>query len=47
MCCKYLQLFSFICMMCFDVYVKKQIIENLIDLQAEEREKKETGKKKK
>ena len=27
----YLQFFSFICMLSFDVYVKKQIIENLID----------------
>ncbi len=28
----FLQLFSFICLLSFDVYVKKQIIENLIDL---------------
>lgn len=28
---EYLQLFSFICMLSFDVYLKKQIIESLID----------------
>ncbi len=28
----FLQLFSFICMLSFDVYVKKQVIEKLIDL---------------
>ncbi|MGI6009910.1 MAG: DUF1836 domain-containing protein [Ruminococcus sp.] len=28
----FLQLFSFICLLSFDVYLKKQIIENLIDL---------------
>ena len=27
----FLQLFSFICMLSFDVYVKKQVIEKLID----------------
>jgi len=27
----YLQLFSFICMLSFDVYVKKQLIEKIID----------------
>ncbi len=26
-----LQRFSFICMLCFDVYVKKQLIERMID----------------
>ena len=31
----YLQLFSFICSLSFDVYVKKQIIEKLIDSQPE------------
>ena len=29
---EYLQFFSFICMLSFDVYVKKQIIEHLVDL---------------
>jgi len=28
----FLQLFSFICMLSFDVYIKKQVIEKLIDL---------------
>lgn len=28
---EYLRIFSFICMLCFDVYMKKQIIEKLID----------------
>ena len=28
----FLQLFSFICMLSFDVYVKKQVIEKLIDM---------------
>ncbi len=28
---EFLQLFSFICMLSFDVYVKKQMIEKLID----------------
>lgn len=28
---EYLQLFSFICMLSFDVYLKKQVIESLID----------------
>lgn len=28
---EYLQLFSFICMLSFDVYVKKQLIEKIID----------------
>ena len=28
---KYLQQFSFICNLAFDVYVKKQLIEKLID----------------
>ena len=39
----YLQLFSFICSLSFDVYIKKQIIEKLID----QLPKKEDGKKKK
>jgi len=41
----FLQLFSFICMLSFDVYVKKQVIEKLID-QLPCPEKKETKKKK-
>ena len=39
----FLKLFSFICMLSFDVYVKKQVIEKLID-QLPDPEKK--GKKK-
>ncbi|MBE5997687.1 MAG: DUF1836 domain-containing protein [Lachnospiraceae bacterium] len=39
----YLQFFSFICMLSFDIYVKKQIIEHLVDLLPEESE---DGKKK-
>ena len=35
----FLQLFSFICLLSFDVYVKKQIIENLIDLFPSEKSK--------
>ena len=34
----YLQLFSFICMLSFDVYVKKQMIEQIIDEMREEQE---------
>lgn len=41
----FLQLFSFICMLSFDVYIKKQVIEKLID-QLPCPEKKETKKKK-
>lgn len=41
----FLQLFSFICMLSFDVYVKKQVIEKLID-QLPHPEKKENKKKK-
>lgn len=38
---EYLQMFAFICNLSFDVYVKKQIIEKLIDsFSAEERKKK-------
>lgn len=40
-----LQQFAFICMLSFDVYVKKQLIEKLIDLKATDREKKEEQKK--
>ena len=32
-----LQLFSFICMLSFDVYVKKQLIEHLIDMKSEKK----------
>ena len=28
---EFLQMFSFICMLCFDVYMKKQLIEKIID----------------
>lgn len=38
---QFLQIFSFICLLSFDVYVKKQVIEKLID----EFPRKETGKK--
>ena len=38
---RFLQAFSFICLLSFDVYVKKQVIEKLID----EFPKKHTGKK--
>lgn len=41
---EFLQLFSFICMLSFDVYVKKLIIEKMIDLYSEELRK---GKEKK
>jgi hypothetical protein len=27
----FLQIFSFVCMLCFDVYMKKQLIEKIID----------------
>ena len=37
----YLQLFSFICRLSFDVYVKKQIIEKLIDILPEQKDKKD------
>lgn len=40
-----LQQFAFICMLSFDVYVKKQLIEKLIDLKVAEDEKKEEQKK--
>lgn len=36
----YLQLFSFICELCFDVYLKKQMIEKLIDTLPEPNHKK-------
>ena len=28
---KYLQTFSFICYLCFDMYIKKEMVENIID----------------
>ena len=28
---EFLKIFSFVCMLCFDVYMKKQVIEKLID----------------
>jgi hypothetical protein len=28
---EFLQTFSFVCMLCFDVYMKKQLIEKIID----------------
>ena len=34
---EYLEVFSFICMLSFDVYVKKQIIERVVDKLAEEK----------
>lgn len=36
-----LQQFAFICLLSFDVYVKKQLIEKMIDLKISDREKKE------
>ncbi|MGN1266589.1 MAG: DUF1836 domain-containing protein [Dorea sp.] len=44
---EYLQLFSFICSLGFDVYVKKQIIEKLVDQLPEPDKKKKNDKKKK
>lgn len=45
---EFLQMFSFICMLAFDVYMKKQMIENMIDELKEKSEQKNahTGKKK-
>lgn len=40
-----LQQFAFICMLSFDVYIKKMLIEKLIDLKAAERTKNEEQKK--
>lgn len=37
-----LQEFAFICMLSFDIYVKKQLIEKMIDLKIAEREQKES-----
>ncbi len=44
---EFLQTFSMICMLSFDVYIKKLIIEKMIDGLAEGREKKERKKPKK
>lgn len=45
--CEFLQTFSFICMLAFDVYVKKQMIEKLIDEMKEKAEADDTKNKKK
>ena len=51
---EFLKIFSFVCMLCFDVYMKKQVIEKLIDEHAffktntkdvKKKEKQETEKK--
>lgn len=44
---EFLQTFSFICMLAFDVYVKKQMIEKLIDEMKENHDAANTKKKKK
>ena len=44
---KFLQMFSFICMLGFDVYIKKLLIEKMIDGLAEGKEKPERKKTKK
>lgn len=44
---EFLQLFSMICMLSFDVYVKKLIIEKMIDGLTESREKQERKNQKK
>lgn len=43
---EYLKSFSFICMLAFDVYIKKQIIEKMIDSLGKKEEKSEKGKEK-
>lgn len=43
---EYLESFSFICMLAFDVYIKKQIIEKMIDSLGKKEEKGEKGKEK-
>lgn len=43
---EFLKLFSFICALSFDVYMKKMIIERLIDSMRESREKEQGSKKK-
>lgn len=42
----YLQLFAFICELSFDVYLKKQMIENLVDQLREEEAAEQPGRKK-
>ena len=37
---EFLQLFSFICMLSYDIYIRKQIIEKIIDTMAKQPEKK-------
>lgn len=44
---EFLQLFSFICLLSYDVYVKKLLIEKIIDGMAEEKKEKETKEKEK
>ena len=44
---KFLQMFSFICMLSFDVYMKKLLIEKMIDGLAESKDKEERKKVKK
>ena len=44
---EYLQLFAFICELSFDVYLKKQMIENIIDQMREEQEAEFPDRKKK
>ena len=40
-----LRIFAYICTLAFDVYIKKQVIETLIDELKERREKKEKDEK--
>lgn len=44
---EFLQLFSFICLLSYDVYVKKLLIEKIIDGMAEDKKEKETKEKEK
>ena len=44
---EYLQLFSFVCMLSFDVYLKKQMIEQIIDEMREEKKEQAPEKDKK
>ena len=41
---QFLQIFSFICLLSFDVYVKKQVIEKLIDELPKKESKKDKNK---
>ena len=43
---EFLQTFSFICMLSFDVYVKKQVIEKIIDDMADNQPKETKNKNK-